>query len=57
MKDRINIKLSTKDLVEGEIVYKYFEGYWDAQKVDGTWLLWDPEIKEVEEPNGGWFYN
>lgn len=26
-KDRVKIKLSIKDMVDDEIVYKYFEGY------------------------------
>jgi hypothetical protein len=54
--NRINIKLTTKDFVDGEIVYKYFEGYWDVQDVDGQWQLWDPEIKEVEDPDYWWWY-
>ena len=55
-KDRIDIKLSTKDMVDDEIVYKYFEGYWDVRKIDGKWRLWDPEIKEIEDPSFYWFY-
>src|SRR3989338_7372640 len=27
--NRVNVKLATKDLVEDEIIHKYFEGYWD----------------------------
>ncbi|MCB9806285.1 trypsin-like peptidase domain-containing protein [Candidatus Nomurabacteria bacterium] len=53
--NRVIIKLSTKDFVDEEIVYKYFEGYWDVKDVDGRWLLWDPEIKEVD-PDFIWFY-
>ena len=55
-KDRVKIKLSTKDMVDDEIVYKYFEGYWDVKNIDGKWRLWDPEIKEVENPRWEWFY-
>ena len=55
-KDRVKIKLSTKDMVDDEIVYKYFEGYWDVKNIDGKWRLWDPEIKEVENPDFLWFY-
>ncbi len=55
-KDRVNIKLSTKDMVNDEIVYKYFEGYWDVKNIDGKWKLWDPEIKQVENPSFLWFY-
>lgn len=55
-KDRVKIKLSTKDMVDDEIVYKYFEGFWDVKNIDGKWRLWDPEIKEIEEPNFMWYY-
>lgn len=53
--NRVYIKLSTKDLLEDEIVYKYFQGYWDVRKVDGRWLLWKPKIKEIKEPEREWF--
>lgn len=53
--NRINIKLSTKDLVDNEIVYKYFEGYWDVRQVGGKWLLWKPKIKEVKNLEEDWF--
>ncbi len=55
-KDRVNIKLSTKDLIDEEIVYKYFEGYWDVKENKGKWQLWEPKIKEVENPSFMWFY-
>ena len=51
---RINIKLSTKDLIDDEIVYKFFEGYWDVRQIDGKWLLWNPRIREVKEPGETW---
>jgi len=54
IKDRINVKLSTKDLVDNEIVYKCFEGYWDVRQVDGKWLLWKPRIREVMNPDENW---
>jgi len=53
--DRIKVKLSTKDLIDNEIVYKYFEGYWDVRQIDGRWLLWHPRIREVKEPDKNWF--
>ncbi|EKD91095.1 MAG: peptidase S1 and S6 chymotrypsin/Hap [uncultured bacterium] len=52
----IKVKLSTKDLVEDEIKTKFFEGVWEIRNIDGKWLLWDPEIKEVENPEYMWFY-
>lgn len=55
--NRINVKLSTKDFVDDEIVYKYFEGYWDVRQVNGKWLLWDPKIKEVKDPEKDWFFD
>lgn len=54
--NRIAVKLSTKDMVDDEIVYKYFEGYWDVKNIDGKWRLWEPKIKEVENPPYLWFY-
>ncbi len=53
--NRIHVKLSTKDLVDDEIVYKYFEGYWDVRQVNGKWLLWKPRIREVKDPERDWF--
>ncbi|OGW77325.1 MAG: hypothetical protein A3C51_04045 [Omnitrophica bacterium RIFCSPHIGHO2_02_FULL_46_20] len=53
--NRINVKLSTKDLVDNEIIYKYFEGYWDVRQINGTWLLWKPRIREVENLEEEWF--
>lgn len=53
--NRIQVKLSTKDLIEDEIVYKFFEGYWDVQQINGKWLLWAPRIREVKDPGKEWF--
>ena len=53
--NRIHVKLSTKDLVDNEIVYKYFEGYWDVRQINGKWLLWTPRIREVKDPEKEWF--
>ena len=53
--NRIHVKLSTKDLVDDEIVYKYFEGYWDVRQEDGEWLLWKPRIREVKDSQEDWF--
>jgi len=53
--NRILVKLSTKDLIEDEIVYKYFEGYWDVQQINGKWLLWAPKIEEVKDQEKEWF--
>lgn len=52
----VSVKLSTKDLIDDEIVYKYFEGWWEVKKVDGNLKLWQPKIKEVENPSWLWFW-
>jgi hypothetical protein len=54
VENRIRVKLATKDLIGEDIVTRYFEGYWDTRLVDGRWLLWDPEIREIEEPGEEW---
>jgi S1-C subfamily serine protease len=54
--NRIQVKLSTSDMVDGEIVYKFFEGYWDVRENVNKWELWDAEIAEVEDPSYMWFY-
>jgi len=54
--NRILVKLSTSDMVDGEIVYKFFEGYWDVRENVNRWELWDAEIKEVTDPDWSWFY-
>lgn len=53
----ILVKLITKDLIGEDIVVKYFEGEWEVRNIDGKWLLWDPEIKEVASPDNWWFYS
>ena len=53
--NRIRVKLTTKDLVDNEVVGKLFDGYWDVKKINGQWLLWQPRIREVKEPSHEWF--
>lgn len=52
--NRIHVKLGTTDFVDGEIVYKLFQGYWDVRQIDGRWLLWHPRIRQVEDPGEDW---
>ena len=53
----IHVKLSTKDLLGDQIVYKYFEGSWEVRKVHNNWQLWHANIQEVKDPPDYWFYN
>lgn len=52
----VKVKLTTKDLVKDQIIYKYFEGTWEVKEIDGNLKLWQPQIKEVEKPDWVWFY-
>ena len=51
---KVYVKLSTKDLIEDEIIYKYFEGFWVVKEEGKKYLLNDPDIKEVDEPDYLW---
>lgn len=33
-------------MVDGEIVYKYFEGYWDVKEVVNQWQLWEEKLRK-----------
>lgn len=57
LKDRENVvkvTLGTKDLVDEDIVYKFFEGRWQVRKIDGQWQLWSSFIKEINPVTGEW---
>ena len=53
--DKINVRLSTKDFIDGDIVYKYFEGSWSIVEKDGKYLLDSAEIEDVGNPSYEWF--
>ena len=52
----VNIKLATKDLINGQIIYKFFEGWWEIKEINGHLSLWWPDIHEVKDPGWLWFY-
>jgi len=57
MKDRQNVvkvRLGTKDLIDEEVVYKFFEGRWQVKKINGQWQLWSSFIKEIDPETGEW---
>lgn len=54
VKNRIRIKLATRDYIDNQITYNFFEGFWDVKKIDGKWLLWEPEIRRIDEPEDEW---
>ena len=60
--NNVHIKLESQDWVAGELVLKYYEGYWVAQSVpsgfEGSNLkLNESQINTVEEPDWYWFYD
>jgi len=54
--DRVGVKFSSADLIDEEIVYKYFEGIIKVVKVNNDYKIDDHEIKEIENPDFIWFY-
>lgn len=64
---KVWVKIMSKDLVDGEIVKKYFDGWWLTEHTvaeadrDSNWesdriLLAESNIKEVSSPSWLWFY-
>lgn len=52
-KNKMNLKITSGDWVDGELVRKYFEGYWI---VDKELKLHESNISEVKDPDWEWFY-
>lgn len=51
--DMVVIKIESQDWVDGEMVYKYFEGTWEVTE---NLKLNESDIKEIENPDWLWFY-
>ncbi len=51
----IFVKLVSQDWVNGELVFKYFEGTWQVVKEDSLYKLNQSNIKEIAEPSWEWF--
>ncbi|KKQ92231.1 MAG: serine protease [Candidatus Woesebacteria bacterium GW2011_GWB1_39_10] len=54
--DTAFVKFSTKNWVDGEAELHYYEGTWKTVKEDGVYKMLRSKIKEVENPEWGWFY-
>lgn len=52
-KNKIKVKLMSADWVDGELVSRYFEGYW---LVNEALELHESNIKEVKDPEYWWYY-
>ena len=52
----VKVKIESQDWVEGEMVYKYFEGTWEVVEEGSGLRLNESNIKQVENPEYWWFY-
>jgi len=55
-KDTAFVKFSTKNWVDGEAEFHYYEGTWQTVLEDGVYKMLKSKIKEVEKPDWYWFY-
>ena len=55
-KDTVFVKFNTKNWVNNEAEYHYYEGTWQTIKEDGVYKMLKSKILEVENPDSSWFY-
>jgi S1-C subfamily serine protease len=55
-KDTALVKFETKNWVDGEIEFHYYEGTWQTIFEDGKYKMLKSNIKEVIDPDFNWFY-
>lgn len=49
-------RFSSKNWVDGEAEYHYYEGTWQTIKEGGIYKMLKSKIKEVDNPDWLWFY-
>ena len=54
--DTAFVKFGTKNWVDGEADWHYYEGTWKTIKEDGVYKMLQSKIIEVENPDWIWFY-
>ena len=55
-KDTAFVKFGTKNWVDGEVEFHYYEGTWKTVKEEGVYKMLKSKILEVENPGWDWFY-
>jgi hypothetical protein len=55
-KDTAFVKFGTKNWVNEEVEWHYYEGTWQTVKEDGVYKMLKSKIIEVEDPEYEWFY-
>lgn len=53
----VKVKFETQDWIDGEMVYKYFEGTWEVIEEGSQLRLNDSNVKQVDDPEYWWFYS
>lgn len=53
--NKVEIKLVSKDWIDGELVFKYFQGYWIVIEEGNDLRLDESNITEIDEPDYWWF--
>lgn len=51
--NKIFVKIISSDWVDDELIYRYFEGWWE---VNDDLKLWKSIIEEIQDPGWDWFY-
>jgi hypothetical protein len=54
--DTAFVKFGTKNWVDGEAEWHYYEGTWQTIKEDGVYKMLKSKIVEVDNPGWDWFY-
>lgn len=54
--DTVLVKFGTKNWIENETEFHYYEGTWQTVKEDGVYKMNKSKITEVENPGWDWFY-
>jgi len=55
-KNKVLVKIISSDWIEGELVDRFFEGWWEVREEDDSLKLWKSNIKEIKEPDWGWLW-
>jgi len=54
--DTVFVKFSTKNWVDGEADFHFYEGTWQTVFEDGIYKMKKSSIQEVIDPDWNWFY-
>jgi len=55
-KDTVSLKFITKNWINQEVEYHYYEGTWQTIFEDGVYKMLKSNIKEIKDPDYYWFY-